>query len=454
MTNIQTAKKLLVSKTPNGRQRLGSNGDKVEENYRSDMSDTSGDNMEAGFFKTGTIRKPGFGRRLIEYARRRRTAFADWSSAQPRSVWTSIILAILGAIVILYVFTVLSSLSTRKGRVWLMSDSVLTALLIYFNIHLRRQIPRNDIQRIVASWGVPGSPTQAEAEYPTDFSRDIIPIPCHSHNDYWRKVPLYDALAAGCMGVEADVWLVDNDLLVGHSTGSLTSARSLTSLYIDPLISILAHQNPPLTSQNATTSTYQSNSAASRAFVNGVFETKPAVSLTLLIDVKSNGPTTFPVILQQLEPLRSRGYLTYFDGSAVIPGPITVVGSGNTPFDLLISNTTYRDVFFDAPLDQLWGENAPSNASLYTSENSYYASVDFASAIGKPWHGSLGPQQVDTILGQAGAAAAQGLKARYWNTPAWPVSVRDHIWDVLEKEGVGMLNVDDLESASRRNWED
>ena len=325
-------------------------------------------------------------------------------------------------------------------------------MLIYFNIHLRRQIPRNDIQRIVASWGAPGSLTQAEKHYPTDFSRDIIPIPCHSHNDYWRKVPLYDALEAGCTGVEADVWLTNDDLLVGHSTGSLTSARSLTSLYIDPLISIMAHQNPRLTFQNTTTSTPQSNSTTNSASLNGVFDTNPATSLTLLIDVKSNGTSTFPVILQQLEPLRSRGYLTYFDGSAVIPGPITVVGSGNTPFDLLISNTTYRDIFFDAPLDQLWGENAPSNASFYTSENSYYASVNFASAIGKPWHGSLEPQQVDTILGQSGAAAAKGLKARYWNTPAWPVGVRDHIWDVLEKEGVGMLNVDDLTSASQRNW--
>lgn len=267
-------------------------------------------------------------------------------------------------------------------------------------------------------------------------------------------MPLYNALAAGCTGVEADVWLTDNDLLVGHSTGSLTSARSLTSLYIDPLISILTHQNPSPTIQNTNTSFPLTNSTTVSTSLHGVFETNPATSLTLLIDVKSNGAITLPVILQQLEPLRSRGYLTYFNGSTVIPGPITVVGSGNTPFNLLISNTTYRDVFFDAPLGQLWGETAPSNASLYTSDNSYYASVDFTTAIGKPWHGSLAPQQVDTILGQAGAAAAKGLKARYWNTPAWPVGVRDHVWDVLEKEGVGMLNVDDLESASQRNWGD
>lgn len=336
------------------------------------------------------------------------------------------------------------------------ADSALTALLIFFNIHLRRQIPRNDIQRIVAAWGAPGSPTEAEAHYPTDFSRDVIPIPCHSHNDYWRKVPLYDALAAGCTGVEADVWLTDNDLLVGHSTGSLSSARSLTSLYIDPLMSILNHQNPPVTFQTSTSSDPEQNTATSNASpINGVFETNPATSLVLLIDVKTDGTATIPIVIQQLQALRSQGYLTYFNGSAIIPGPITVVGTGNTPFDLLTSNTTYRDIFFDAPLDQLWGDNGitPTNNSvLYTAENSYYASVDFDKAIGKPWHGSLAPSQVDTILGQARAASAKGLKARYWNTPSWPVGVRDHIWDVLEREEVGMLNVDDLTAASQRNW--
>ena len=336
------------------------------------------------------------------------------------------------------------------------SDRVLTALLIYFNIHLRKQIPRNDIQRIVAAWGAPGSPTQAEAHYPTDFSRDVIPIPCHSHNDYWRKVPLYDALAAGCTGVEADVWLTDNDLLVGHSLGSLASARSLTSLYIDPLIAILSHQNPPLQFQNSTSSSAEQNSTTDTTPINGIFETNPATSLTLLIDIKSNGNATFPILIQKLQPLRSRGYLTHFNGSSLIPGPITVVASGNAPFELINSNTSDRDVFFDAPLDQLWGDddekNPPSNTDLYTKDNSYYASVDFEKAIGKPWHGKLAPRQMDAILGQVRAAAARGLRARYWNTPAWPVAVRDCIWDVLEREGVGMLNVDDLVGASRRKW--
>ncbi|KAL8770017.1 MAG: hypothetical protein Q9203_002664 [Teloschistes exilis] len=349
--------------------------------------------------------------------------------------------------------------------------SVVIILLVYFNITLRRKIPKNDIQRIVASWGQPGSPTEAQAKFPTEFSRDIIPRPCHSHNDYTRKVPLYDALAAGCTGVEADVWLTKTkDLLVGHTEKSLAPSRSLKSLYIDPLLAILAHQNPKalpgtIPSSSPTADSPEDDSAQTiTTRQHGVFDTTVTASLTLLIDIKTDGATTLPLVLEQLEPLRAGGWLTHWNGSAVIPGVVTVVGTGNTPFHQLLSSNpitnaannttaaTYRDVFFDAPLAQLWGEDAPANNTMYTSDNSDYASTSFAATIGKVWHGMLSPTQVEMIRGQVGEARKRGLRARYWDTPGWPVNIRDHVWDVLEKEGVGMLNVDDLTAATQRSW--
>lgn len=317
------------------------------------------------------------------------------------------------------------------------------SVLISTNVHLRRLIPHNDVQRMIASWGNPHTITASQSHYPTDFSRDITPIPCHSHNDYLRRVPLYDALAAGCTSIEADVWLDHNNLLVGHTAGSLTHARSLKSLYIDLLINILTHQN--------NHSTILSNNKTN-SIPHGVFDTNTSTSLTLLIDIKTAGPATFAAVQAQLEPLRSRGWLTYFNGSAIIPGPITVVGSGNTPFDFITKNTTYRDIFYDAPLDAFFGESAPKNTTLYTKENSYYASVSFSKAVGKLWKGTLRPEQVRVIQGQVEAARERGLKARYWDTPAWPVGRREHVWDVLVREGVGILGVDDLEGVKKRKW--
>ena len=336
-------------------------------------------------------------------------------------------------------------------------SSVLASLLIYYIIHLRSLILPSDIQKTIASWGLSDYPTQFTAKLPPNFSQDILPISCHSHNDYWRQVPLYDALAAGCTSVEADVWLSDNELFVGHSQKSLTKERTLESLYINPLVSILLKQNAP--SQIITSNDTSSSSVSDS--LNGVFDTNHKTPLVLLIDMKTDGPSTFPVVLEHLEPFRSRGWLTYFNGSAVIPGLITVVGTGNTPFDLLTANSTYRDMFYDAPLSELWGDSPPPPindyeqlllGTQYTAENSYYASVSFQEEIGTLWHGMLTPQQVLKIRGQVRGAEERGLKARYWDTPGWPVGSRDHVWDVLMTEGVGSLNVDDLEAAKERNW--
>ncbi len=357
-----------------------------------------------------------------------------------------------------------------------------------------------DIDHALRNWGQPGTGTEFLSWYPTDFTRDILPIPCHSHNDYWRRVPLFSALRAGCTGVEADVWLFDAELYVGHNTASLTRNRTFTSLYIDPLVKILEKQNPKSDFYNGTN--------------HGVFDVDPGQSLTLLVDVKTGGVETWPWVVAQLQPLRERGWLSFVENNKLHMRPITVVGTGNTPFDLLTVNSTYRDTFFDAPLDTMWearrttpemkdwpafddslpGErlvedegsakenlpsassatsstSTPSSASVpspgsgggqgqegvspsteFNSTNSYYASVSFGKAVGRIWRGRLSPRQMKIIRGQVRGAHRRGLKARYWDLPSWPLGLRNHVWDVLVREGVDMLNVDDLRGASKLVW--
>lgn len=340
----------------------------------------------------------------------------------------------------------------------------------------------DDLDWVIDHWGDPGSPSEGLSHWPTDFTGDINPIACHSHNDYWRKVPLYQAIHAGCIGVEADVWLFDEELYVGHKTFALTPNRTLRSLYIDPLVEILKKQNP---------STHFYPNPATPP--NGVFDTDPSQTLILLIDFKTSGEALFPYVSAQLEPLRQHGYLTHFNGTDLIQGPITIVGTGNTPFDLVISNSTYRDIFFDAPLDQMadindkptnWHAPSPKTHDLdididieaepplertaeptpsdlttslaptytYTSTNSFYASVSFRHSIGMVWRYRLSATQLDLVRAQIRGAHARGLKVRYWDLPNWPRGLRNHIWHVLVREGVDILNVDDLKGATRRDW--
>ena len=325
--------------------------------------------------------------------------------------------------------------------------STTVALLIYLNVNLRRVLISNHLQRanemrsLVASWHTRVPQSLGEPEMVTTLTRGILPVPCHSHNDYWRRIPLYEALAAGCTGIEADVWLHGDDLLVGHTMSSLTVERSLDDLYIDPIKSILTIQD-----QAKSRSKLENKSRSS-----WIFEMSGTTSLNLLIDVKSNGRETTAAVLDHLEPLRSKGWLTHFNGSRVVSGPITVILTGNAPFDMISSNDTYRDVFFDAPLDDLEEYNSLPDGTHYTAENSLYASVSFQTAIGKV-HGSLSSQQVKTIRQHVKNASRRSLKLRYWDTPAWPVSIRNYVWEVLEREGVGMLNVDDVYSASKEVW--
>lgn len=48
------------------------------------------------------------------------------------------------------------------------------------------------------------------------LSRNSSPVPDHSHNDYWRRIPLFEALGSGCISVEADIHVRHSELLVGH----------------------------------------------------------------------------------------------------------------------------------------------------------------------------------------------------------------------------------------------
>jgi hypothetical protein len=100
----------------------------------------------------------------------------------------------------------------------------------------------------------------------------------------------------------------------------------------------------------------------------GVFDEAPDQTLVLLVDFKTNGRETFPVVLEQLQALREKDYLTYHDGTTLHSRPVTVVGTGNTPFDMITGMPSRRDIFFDAPLDEMWEAPETSIASFPNTE--------------------------------------------------------------------------------------
>ncbi|KAJ5489760.1 altered inheritance of mitochondria protein 6 [Penicillium diatomitis] len=309
--------------------------------------------------------------------------------------------------------------------------------LVLALIHrLSPSTPSNGLQRIVQSWKTPSDSISLLSPWPHDFSQGIVPVSCHSHNDYWLSVPLFEAIAAGCTGVEADVWLRENKtLLVGHGESSLTSDRTLQSLYIEPLSTILLNLNGNSSSNDVTSPV-------------GIFDIDTTVTLTLLIDIKSDAITTWPVILDQLSPLISGGWVSHWNGTTrkLVHGPITVVGTGNTLFQQVTAEHD-RYVFFDAPLHEI------SQNSSYSSENSYYASVSVKKAVGMVWTWGPTQSQKRTMQEMIDAATERGLVSRFWSIPSWPVNLRMQMWQFLVESRVGMLNVDNVVEATRWNWD-
>ncbi|KAJ6604742.1 hypothetical protein DFH09DRAFT_898749 [Mycena vulgaris] len=268
------------------------------------------------------------------------------------------------------------------------------------------------------------------------FTQNIVPKPIHSHNDYWRDVPLLTALSFGVASVEADVWLVGETLYVGHEMAALTTARTLDSLYIQPLLSIIAGQNPKTQFTVNQTST------------NGVFDTASGIPLQLLVDMKTDGPSTLPFVLSALQPLRERGYLTtcISNGTCTL-GAVTVVGTGNTPLDG-IQALSPRDVFFDAPLIGKFLSGQYSLNSTFDTTISPIASTDYEVAVGWSGIGNISDAQLSAVQNLVADAHGLGLRARFWDTPGWPINARNNVWKMLTDNGADWLNADDLEAAA------
>lgn len=329
-----------------------------------------------------------------------------------------------------------------------LSNSALLAVLIF-------EVPQSSFVLYDLHAGPSTKPVNATLERIPELldELDVVPLRCHSHNDYNRKIPIVSALIAGCTGIEADIWLAEGgqDVLVGHDRAS--ARRTLRDMYLDPLLQMLDLSN----NRSA-----HDDSADPSDGARGLFRTRVDTPVVLLVDVKQSGTLAaeaWQIVLQQLEPFRKRGYLRRYENGAVHPGPLVVVASGEMTLDVLLSSTasqgtqyqTYHDTFLDAPLRELGPLSEASWKARYNDTNSYYASVSLSVATGSPMFG-FSRAQYDILRRQLRVAHESGLYSRYWHLPRWPVRYRDYVWSVLVREEVGMLNVDDVDAAARQYW--
>ncbi|MET8826835.1 phosphatidylinositol-specific phospholipase C/glycerophosphodiester phosphodiesterase family protein [Streptomyces sp. NPDC004610] len=231
----------------------------------------------------------------------------------------------------------------------------------------------------------------------------------HAHNDYEHPRPLLDALDHRFGSVEADIFLVGDQLLVAHDPEDLDPARTLESLYLDTLAArVKAHKG----------SVYRGHRG----------------SLQLLIDIKTEGAATYLELDRHLQ--RYKNLFTTYHRGRVRPGAVTAVISGDRAARVPMAAQTTRRAFYDGRLADLGGP-APASFAPLISDN---WTLNFT------WRG-VGPfpaaerQKLRTIID---TAHARGQRVRFWATPDLPGPARDALWTELLAADVDHLNTDDL----------
>lgn len=230
----------------------------------------------------------------------------------------------------------------------------------------------------------------------------------HAHNDYEHSRPLFDALSHGFTSVEADVWLVDGELLVAHELQQVQPGRTLKSLYLKPLRRIVARHG------------------------GSVYEDSPYY-FALWIDVKSEAVSTYRVIHRQLR--RFREILTTFHPNRVRDGAVTTIISGERAPNFMLKQKT-RFAGMDGRLEDL-GTGAPANFMPVISDN-WTEHFEWTGAGPMPEMERRKLQKIVEI------AHANDQRIRFWETPDEPGPESEAVWLELLDARVDYVNTDHL----------
>lgn len=277
------------------------------------------------------------------------------------------------------------------------------------------------------------------SRWPDEFQNRDGPSRCLLYSLRPRSDVIQLSTASGCSGAKADIWLHNDQLLIGSSVRHLDAQNTLRQFYLDPLLRRFEGQSD-------------------RASLP---EGDPFI---LVLDLRTSMRSLWPHLVAQLEPLREAGYLTHLNGSRVVPGWLTVVVTGQTPMDMfgMIDNSS-NDIFYDASLDELVledydlssGFNNNGNGVDGTSSsgrggtrpqsptlrNFYCATANFKESVGFPRRGRFSKQQIELIRAQVRAARQRGLLVRYEGIPRRNRRLQRLIWRVLAHEGADLVEM-------------
>ena len=232
--------------------------------------------------------------------------------------------------------------------------------------------------------------------------REVNVSMAHSHNDYFRSVPFYKAYSLGFGSIEADILVVDGQVIVAHDKKGVDPKRTLKRLYIDPIVE-------------------QMNLHEGKIYPNGK-------KLQLYIDLKTNHTVSIPALTKLIRPVRE-----YFDVRHN-PDAVKIVLSGAIPKPEQFS--LYDDIFFfDGYKDLHYTPEQFERVAIYNAPF-----FDFSH-----WNGRGRPikSEYDALSRYVDSIHRLGKPVRFWATPDSKIAYHTFI-----KLGFDYINTDKPEELA------
>lgn len=203
------------------------------------------------------------------------------------------------------------------------------------------------------------------------------PVLIHSHNDYAQRVPFYQAYAQQVSSIEADVFLHDGQLLVGHDVEDLRTDMTFEALYVEPIVTLFARNG-------------------GRAFRDS------DRTLQLMVELKSETDPT----LRAVAALLGR-WPEVFDPE-VNPAAVRVAVTGRVPAPEAFDRYP-RFLGFDGAWDADYTPEQLERIALISTNFR-----DFSQWNGK---GTIIPAEKARLEAVIDRAHEQGKPVRFWNAP-------------------------------------
>jgi hypothetical protein len=230
----------------------------------------------------------------------------------------------------------------------------------------------------------------------------------HAHNDYYHTRPLLDALDRGFSSVEADVFLVDGQLLVGHDRHELRPERSLRKLYLEPL--------------------------SERVKKRGGHVHEQGERFFLFIDIKDNADRTREALGKLLSEYSSMVGRDESDEDAPTPA-VTVVLSGAEPRRGIVVDG-WRLAGADGRLSDLDSEISAAEMPVISDH--------WGQHFGWLGINRLPKEQRARLREVTRKAHESGRVVRFWATLD-----SENLWGALLDNDVDLLNTDDLDRLGK-----